>query len=507
MHKFPRWLLLVPALLMLGGLMLWPKWTVDDAFISYRYGKNWVETGELTWNPGETPKVEGYTGVFLPVLAAASIQMGLAPEETGRWAGILGFILGALALWRIGRLQFESEWTGFVLVMGYITYPFFYTHAHAGLETMVFIGGVLWVFERLGNFIRFSSVGSAITLGLVLVLIGLVRPEGVLLAFALTIAAIFSIRGRPANLTARLMAIILLVYLVPAITYFAWRISYYGDVLPNTYYAKGIEGWYNPDAFWAIARFVLKFMALPYGIVMALLSGAKRQIIFYPSIKMEYGPKMLRLSAQVFGALCAIFYSRVDLQMNYEYRFFLPMLAAFWVWLAPVLANALNSIKRLKIKPLMIPSVLLLCIYLVVLGIKVKENLYFTRYYYHLMEEEWKPVAQTLKDLYPSGAKVAVYMDAGAIGYFSGLNILDMGALNDRFLAHEKPNDMERADYFFAQLPDACVFTSFSSDRLDYIPAAEYIYSDVRFSEYSHYKTFGNSVNFPYFQFLYQRKD
>jgi hypothetical protein len=123
------------------------------------------------------------------------------------------------------------------------------------------------------------------------------------------------------------------------------------------------------------------------------------------------------------------------------------------------------------------------------------------------MEEEWKPVAQSLAEMFPKGGKVAVFMDAGAIGYYSGLEIVDMGALNDRFLAREKPDLNEISDYFFAQKPDACVFTSFSADSLDYIPAAKRIQADPRFSKYSQIKTFGNSVKFPYFQFLYQRKD
>src|SRR5262245_49032609 len=34
-------------------------WLADDAFISFRYARNWAEGQGLVWNPGE--RVEGYT--------------------------------------------------------------------------------------------------------------------------------------------------------------------------------------------------------------------------------------------------------------------------------------------------------------------------------------------------------------------------------------------------------------------------------------------------------------
>src|SRR3954465_2857630 len=39
-----------------------PRATVDDAFITYRYAENLARHGELTFNVGGNP-VEGYTGV------------------------------------------------------------------------------------------------------------------------------------------------------------------------------------------------------------------------------------------------------------------------------------------------------------------------------------------------------------------------------------------------------------------------------------------------------------
>ena len=68
MQRLSRIIYLLTITYSVGVFCIFPKWTVDDAFISFRYAQNLVESGELNWNPGEDP-VEGYTGVMLPILA------------------------------------------------------------------------------------------------------------------------------------------------------------------------------------------------------------------------------------------------------------------------------------------------------------------------------------------------------------------------------------------------------------------------------------------------------
>ncbi len=67
---WPHWLALaivaLSSLYAVVALAWFPKWTVDDAYITYRYAENLALNGQLTWNPGLDP-VEGYTGVALPV--------------------------------------------------------------------------------------------------------------------------------------------------------------------------------------------------------------------------------------------------------------------------------------------------------------------------------------------------------------------------------------------------------------------------------------------------------
>lgn len=507
MQSFPRGLLIFSVILSLIVILIWPRWTVDDAFISYRYGKNWVETGELTWNPGESPKVEGYTGIVLPALAALSIKMGLKPEEAARWVGVLSFFLAVFCFWRIGKMHFGSEWIAALMVLGWISYPFLYTHAHSGLETMLFLGFLLFTVERLGNFLIKFTYSAAVWLGFTLLVLCLVRPEGVLLAFSMLLVLVFKAKIFSKSGAWPQIGLASAVFVLPAAAYFLWRFQYYEAWLPNTFYAKSYAGWVNPEAVMAWARFILKFMVLP-GLAVLFWSGGLRKMLgSREALPLNPNIGLLGWVVASFIIFYLMFYLKINLYMNYEYRFFLPVLAMGWLGLGILMSRRMEIFKMLSNKYLIVISSTITLLFFAVVGLKVPDNLFFTHYYKSIMEEEWKPAAAILESANLANKKVAVFMDAGAIGYFSGCKILDMGRLNDRYLARQNPAAKAVADYFFDWDADACVFTSADSSKYTYIGEAEMIVQDPRFSKYTLTRIFGNSADFPYFQFLYMRVD
>src|SRR5438094_461628 len=96
-HTVPykRYLVLIALALAIGysarTLFVFPRWTVDDAYITFRYAENLALHGALTWNLGGDP-VEGYTGVLLPIILAGLIRLGVEPI-LGSW------MVGVLAYW------------------------------------------------------------------------------------------------------------------------------------------------------------------------------------------------------------------------------------------------------------------------------------------------------------------------------------------------------------------------------------------------------------------------
>lgn len=73
-------ILLVSVFIFFKRLFTVYNWTVDDAFITYRYAKNLSDTGSITWNSGNLP-VEGYTNFLLVLIASVSefLKISTAP--------------------------------------------------------------------------------------------------------------------------------------------------------------------------------------------------------------------------------------------------------------------------------------------------------------------------------------------------------------------------------------------------------------------------------------------
>src|SRR5262245_16319000 len=68
------------ALLLPHGLAI--GFLNDDAFISYRYAKNWVDGLGLVFNPGE--HVEGYTNFLWTILIGVFVKLGADPLVVSR---------------------------------------------------------------------------------------------------------------------------------------------------------------------------------------------------------------------------------------------------------------------------------------------------------------------------------------------------------------------------------------------------------------------------------------
>ena len=95
-------ILILPCFL-LNALYYLP-YTVDDAFISFRYARNLVDGHGLVYNPGQY--VEGFSNFSWVMLAALVLKVGLPLLSTMKMIGLAAGV-GTLALttataWRLG---------------------------------------------------------------------------------------------------------------------------------------------------------------------------------------------------------------------------------------------------------------------------------------------------------------------------------------------------------------------------------------------------------------------
>lgn len=265
--KPPVILALCAAAALLVGHALYFNFVNDDAYISFRYADNLVRHGELVYNPGE--RVEGYTNFLWTVTMAAFMGLGGDPVF---WSRVLGIGFGLGGMWLVYRFLAKFRGEGHGIGQGRLVdtlgplwlaaTPAFACWSTGGLETQQFtffatLGWTAYLLEEQAKpKFRWSGVYFALS--------ALARPEGMLF-FGLTgvhrLVSILKPPGRrptdpdeppPAPSTLRkrrlpsrndlLWGAGFVAVFGP---YFAWRWTYYGWPLPNTYYVKA-----GSDSFW-----------------------------------------------------------------------------------------------------------------------------------------------------------------------------------------------------------------------------------------------------------------
>jgi hypothetical protein len=241
----------------------------EDAFISFRYASHLATGYGLVWNVGESP-VEGYTNFLWVVMCAAALALGL---DVAAFAQVLGVVAGLATLlyvWLWGRRQMGWS-TGVSLIpcaLLALSGPFA-TWATSGMETSLFTLFVTASLYHAGRFMGTSRRKHAHVLALVLLGATLTRPEGLIVAAILFAATMLRARWGAVVEGAVLFAVVAAVYTV-------WRVAYFGDWLPNTYYAKvagaplrSVRGVIYTGAFFLY--FVVPLLPL------ALVPGERRQ--------------------------------------------------------------------------------------------------------------------------------------------------------------------------------------------------------------------------------------
>ena len=87
--------LLLPLVLLTVCMWRVRAFTVDDAYISFRYARNLANGLGLVFNAGE--RIEGYTNFLFTCLLGLAIKLGLDPDRTSKILGGAA-ALGSVAL-------------------------------------------------------------------------------------------------------------------------------------------------------------------------------------------------------------------------------------------------------------------------------------------------------------------------------------------------------------------------------------------------------------------------
>jgi arabinofuranosyltransferase len=284
----------IAALLLAHAARLWLM--CDDAYITFRYARSLAEGLGPVYNVGE--RVEGYTSPLWMLLLAIGMRARVPPESAATALGVLCG-LGTLAVaYAAGRrlAPDRSPLAALIAPLFLATHRTFAGWTTGGLETSLFTFLVATAFHRLwievGAPSPARSPGESIARGSALLrrrkdtdalrpwsgglfaLALLTRPEGALF-FVVAFAVRFALRAAARQSPTRRDVLWLALAIVPAAAHETFRLAYYGDWLPNTFYAKVPGAWFGLGSTY-LAAFALE-TALPASLAIALVGIARAE--------------------------------------------------------------------------------------------------------------------------------------------------------------------------------------------------------------------------------------
>jgi len=219
--------LLAPIIALLINAWRVRWFTVDDAYISYRYARNLARGWGLVFNQGEA--IEGYTNFGWTVLLAGGISVGIDPDVLAKVVGAAS-AAGTLTLCyflsrRFAPFKLAPCFATWLLASSMPTIGY----AMFGLETSFFV--FLVVAALYAMFVEHERPGAFPWSGIIFGLAGLTRPEA-----PMFLGIPMLLLGRKFFGRQNLLRGIIFVAIVGA--HMLWRKNYYGEWLPNTFTAK-----------------------------------------------------------------------------------------------------------------------------------------------------------------------------------------------------------------------------------------------------------------------------
>jgi hypothetical protein len=353
--------------------------------------------------------------------------------------------------------------------------PVYLQHLHTGLETtfftlLAFLSLVAWLKSR-------KSSWSAYLTGLVLGLAYLTRPEAVLWAgcfVALDIVWVL-IKREKASECVRAVAKYGCIFALIILIHVAWRLSYYGEWLPNTYYVKSTNNW-----VWGVKN-TWSFL---------LATG------FLPVIAACVGPPMLRKKWAAGMSTIIVIVSIYNLRMGGDYiftgRFLVPLLPLSFIIIQELIRFCISGQEEFPSIALSKKSVLLIFpaafLLLYILGgvrewprargtmLEVEQQTAYNQWMANCIETRTRPT------------DTIAIVAAGVVPYYAERTFIDMLGLNDSHIAHNGTTDREcfighqktDTDYILDRRPEFIIIPPKAKVNR-YVAAEYYMHENPRF--------------------------
>ena len=445
----------------------------DDAFISFLYARNWAEGAGFVYNAGLAP-VEGYTNFLWTALIGLGLELGIDPAGLSRGLGMLCSLalLGLTALCgrRCGAPASVAAAGALVLA----TRRSVALEAVGGLETTLFALLVLGAFLTRPGLRAQGAAGPAAELGAGALhgLAALTRPEGWLVYGLLELWELGrALRERRQAAWFGRALLRFLPFAALAGAHLAWRWSFYGELVPNTFHAKvsgGAARLGSGVEYVAIcvACFGPALALLPY---LALSRVGRRALV----------PNATFAAALYLASAHVLYVIAVGGDFKPTSRF-LQLVLPLWCALAGATTFALlarvvpeeRAARRLALQALLV---------LGALGIASDHYLNEAYGDRRLRNRQLEAAGRFYDELLPGDAVIAC-SNAGALPYFAQRTTIDMLGLNDKHIARREVGSLSanftghlKGDgaYVLEQAPHAISFLRMDVGSLPFAEAPD----------------------------------
>ena len=413
-------LILLACLIALVNLYRQHGYVVDDSYIELRYAHHFLTSHQLTWNNDEW--VEGFTSplhlMFVIGLSLLSVPLQQASPVIGVVA-LAGLVSGcARALRQTGAANEAGAALAWIALAGSAPIAIW---VWGGLEPVLAAAWIAWAFAFVLAAVRHDAGRRArrdlVAAGVFFALATLTRPELLMIPAASAAGILFCLRNWTLRERVLATGALLLPVVLAQLALIAARWAIYGDIEPNTYYAK-VFGIPKLD-LWRLGARYLYYVCLVY-------------MAFLPVLAIVIALNRAAVSKNVALAICSLAFGTglaVVLLMGGDVmpgaRFVIPLLPVMMLLIA-------GLFEVMRERPFMRT--------LIVIGVGLSVGQGLLR----------APVQRDLAAVV--GVAVGTYMEshwaphslvalntAGAPPYFApSLQFIDMLGLNDKVIARTR---------------------------------------------------------------------
>ena len=328
MRNFYYYLHLPILILISISVVFYFSFTAEDAYITYRYAENWVNTGSLVYNEGEP--INAMTSPLHAVLSAVLFFVTGNTVLSNKIFSFVLLLISALLVWYRYREHLHLQVLALILLIpsSVLLWTF------GGLETpiLLFLATITVILALRPPPFRLNLL---CVIFLLAGLAFLTRYDSIL--FFLPVSLYVASKTR----SIKHIVIALAIAAILPLAWFLVSIYYYGDLLPTSFYVKTPSGnlWGLIFNGKYIASYLLYVGIIPVlALVFILLVPKHRTIdILYQHFKSLWWLYLGLLLEILYGLTMA------TQHMMFSFRFFVPYIPSTVILVVDLLRHAVET--------------------------------------------------------------------------------------------------------------------------------------------------------------------